>query len=47
MTKSSIVSPDESIPPPKYEEVMKQKIVNLLLEENNPPPSFEDVIKEK
>ena len=30
MTKSSIVSPDESIPPPKYEEVMKQKIVTLL-----------------
>ena len=46
MTKSPIVSPEESIPPPKYEEVMNQKVV-IMVEDDNPPPSFEDVIKEE
>ena len=46
VTKSPIVSPEESIPPPKYEEVMNQKVV-IMVEDDNPPPSFEDVIKEE
>ena len=51
-TKSPIFSkPEESIPPPKYEEVMEQKAVVVedtvnVEDDESPPPRFEDVIKE-
>ena len=51
-TKSPIFSkPEESIPPPKYEEVMEQKAVVVedtvnVEDDESPPPKFEDVIKE-